>query len=174
MVPEFVMIGEREMARAGSKRQVAIDIMATNADKPMADVLPLIAEANGITISAARSYYVWIVKNTDTPGIIETKTKTVRAPKEKVVKVKTKKEAVAKIKEGIPSSKEEKPVETKSAEEIERIKAANLERIKEVAKKFKKEKEVEKENEVEENYEQPLDSFAAPAFLTRKEVEILV
>lgn len=151
------------MARAGSKRQVAIDIMATNADKPMADVLPLIAEANGITISAARSYYVWIVKNTDTPGIIETKTKTVRAPKEKVVKVKTKREAVAKV-------KAEKPVETKSPEEIERIKAANLARIKEVAKKFKKEKEVE----VEENYEQPLDSFAAPAFLTRREVEILV
>lgn len=148
------------MARTGSKRQVAIDIMATNADKPMSDVLPLIAEANGITISAARSYYVWIVKNTDTPGIIETKTKAVRAPKEKVVKVKTKKEAVAKV-------KAEKPVETKSPEEIARIKAANLARIKEVAKKFNKQKEQE------EVYTEK-DPFAAPAFLTREEVKALV
>lgn len=149
------------MARAGSKRQIAIDIMATNADKPMSDVLPLIAEANGITISAARSYYVWIVKNTDTPGIIETKTKTVRAPKEKAVKkVKTKKEAVAKV-------KAEKPVETKSPEEIERIKAANLARIKEVAKKFNKQKEQE------EVYTEK-DPFAAPAFLTKEEVKALL
>ena len=148
------------MARAGSKRQIAIDTMAANADKSMSDVLPLIAEANGITISAARSYYVWIVKNTDTPGVIETKTKTVRAPKEKVVKVKTKKEAVAKV-------KAEKPVETKSPEEIARIKAANLARIKEVAKKFNKQKEQE------EVYTEK-DQFAVPAFLTREEVKALV
>lgn len=138
------------MARPGSKKQIAIDIMNANADKSMTDVISMFAEAYGITISASRSYYVWLLKNTDTTRVIEEKTKTVRAPKKKVVKVKTKKEAVAKV----------KPEETKSPEEIERIKAANLARIKEVAKKFNKQEEVNTEK----------DPFAAPAFLTKEDV----
>ena len=156
------------MARV-TKTSITIGVMNENADKPMDTVVALIVAAQhaagniDVTEKIAAGAYRWCVNKGVATGLIPVKTKTVRAPKEKVVKVKTKKEAVAKV-------KAEKPVETKSPEEIERIKAANLARIKEVAKKFKKEKEVE----VEENYEQPLDSFAAPAFLTRKEVEILV
>ena len=149
------------MARTGSKRQVAMDIMASNSDKSMADVLPLIAEANGITASAARSYYVWIVKNTDIPGVIESKPRAVRAPK--APKVKTKKEAVAKIKKAAAS------VETKSPAEIEKIKAANLARIKAVAKKFNANKP-----EAEVKTQEEHDAFAAPAFLTKDEVTALV
>lgn len=163
-----------------TKTSVTLSVMAANGDKSMDEVVPMILEAQhaagfiDVTLKICDGAYRWAVRNEKAPGSIPAKTVKVKTEKVKTKKVKTKKEAVAKIKEGIPSSKEEKPVETKSAEEIERIKAANLERIKEVAKKFKKEKEVEKENEVEENYEQPLDSFAAPAFLTRREVEILV
>ena len=154
-----------------TKTSVTLSVMAANGDKSMDEVVPMILEAQhaagfiDVTLKICDGAYRWAVRNEKAPGSIPAKT-----VKVKTEKVKTKKEAVAKIKEETSSSKEEKPVETKSAEEIERIKAANLERIKEVAKKFKK----EKENEVEENYEQPLDSFAAPAFLTRKEVEILV
>lgn len=149
------------MARTGSKRQVAMDIMAANVGKSMTDVLPMIADANNITVAAARSYYVWIVKNTDIPGVIEVKT---RAPKAREPKaVKTKAAAVAKIKS------DKKPVETKSPAEIDKIKAANLARIKAVAKKFNANKpEAEVVNQEEH------DPFASPAFLTKDEVTALV
>lgn len=59
------------MAREGSKRQTAIAIMNENSSKPMGEVLPLIAKANGIDLSAARSYYVWLVKNDQAKGKVE-------------------------------------------------------------------------------------------------------
>jgi hypothetical protein len=175
------------MAREGSKRQIAIEIMSENGDKPMADVLPLIAEANGITVAAAKSYYVWIVKNTDTPGKVETVARTAKVKAKKVAKApkqpKKDKLVEAAKREGreYAKKKAEKPVETKSPEEIERIKAANLARMKEVAARVKK---LDKQNddlsprneEQEKDIVAPVtpDSFEAPAFLTQREVELLV
>lgn len=67
-------------ARQGSKRGIAVQIMKDNADKPMHEVLKLIAEANAYTLGDARSYYVWIVKNGYAPGVIEERQKKARDP----------------------------------------------------------------------------------------------
>lgn len=154
------------MARIGSKRQVAIDIMNENGKKPMADVIALIAKANDIDAGAARSYYVYIVKNGMAKGKIEAAPKAEKAPKaakEKAVK-RMAKEAAAKAVKAVKPS-----VPVKSAEEIERIKAANLARMKTVLGKVKQNVKVEDAPAFAET-----DSFDAPAFLTKDEVESLV
>lgn len=50
------------MAREGTKRQKAIEIMNANSKKSMEDVIQLISEANDLTRSAARGYYVYLSK----------------------------------------------------------------------------------------------------------------
>jgi hypothetical protein len=156
------------MAREGSKRGIAIEIMNSNAKKPMAEVLELIATANGIDTGAARSYYVYLVKNGMAKGTIEAKApkaKAEKAPKtakEKAVK-RMAKETVAKAK------KHEAPA--KSADEIEKIKAANMARMKAVLGKVKQNV---RKDEAEAPAFAETDTFAAPAFLTRDEVNALV
>lgn len=156
------------MAREGSKRGIAIEIMNSNAKKPMAEVLELIAKANGIDTGAARSYYVYLVKNGMAKGTIEAKApkaKAEKAPKtakEKAVK-RMAKETVAKAK------KPEAPA--KSADEIEKIKAANMARMKAVLAKTKQNV---RKDEAEAPAFAETDTFAAPAFLTREEVNALV
>ena len=150
------------MAREGSKRAVAIEIMNSNAKKPMAEVLELIATANGIDTGAARSYYVYLVKNGMAKGTIEAK-----APKAKAEKApKTAKEKAEKPKK---AAKPEAPA--KSAEEIDRIKAANMARMKAVLGKVKQNV---RKDEAEAPAFAETDTFAAPAFLTREEVASLV
>lgn len=88
------------MAREGSKRQVAIEIMNSNGSKPMSEVLPLIAKANGIDVSAARSYYVWIVKNELAKGKIENLPRTAKlAAKPSTKRSTSKRAAVEKLKQ---------------------------------------------------------------------------
>lgn len=152
------------MARIGSKRQVAIDIMNENGKKPMDEVLNLIAKANEIDVGAARSYYVYIVKNGMAKGKVEAAPKAEKVAKEKTVKRMAKEVAAKAVKAVKPKG----PV--KSAEEIEKIKAANLARMKTVLGKVKQ--NVVKDEEVPTFAE--TDAFAAPAFLTKDEVESLV
>jgi hypothetical protein len=73
------------MAREGSKRNTAIEIMSSNSDKPMAEVLPLIAKANDIDVSAARSYYVWLVNNKLAPGKVERLPRSAAQPAKKTI-----------------------------------------------------------------------------------------
>lgn len=161
------------MAREGSKRAVAIEIMNSNATLPMAEVLPLIAKANGIEVGAARSYYVYLVKNGMAQGKVEAAPKAPKAEKPakavKAPKAKKEKPVKAKAEKAPKAAKPEAP--KKSAEEIERIKAANLARMKTVLGKVK-------QNVKAEDAEAPAfaetDEFAAPAFLTKDEVEALV
>ena len=157
------------MAREGSKRGIAIEIMNSNAKKPMAEVLELIAKANGIDTGAARSYYVYLVKNGMAKGTIEArapKAKAEKSAKEKAVK-RMAKETVAKATKAV---KPTGPV--KSAEEIERIKAANMARMKAVLAKTKQ--NVAKPEADEAPAFAETDTFAAPAFLTKDEVAALV
>jgi hypothetical protein len=144
------------MAREGSKRQVAIEIMTANSDKPMAEVIALIASANGLTSGAARSYYVYIAAQGWAPGKVEA---TVRVKAEKPVKV-------AKPKAEPKAAKPK--AEAKSPEEIEKIKAANLKRLKEVHAKVKQNVKRDEPEVLE------VDPFVAPAALTRDEVTALV
>ena len=162
-----IMVDEKGMKMTKvTKTSVTLGVMAANGDKPMADVVPIILEAQhaagftDVTLKICEGAYRWAVRKSVAPGVVPEK-----APKVKVAKVKTvktKAEAVKKV--------AEKPVETKSPEEIERIREANLARMKEVAARQKKIKE---EMEV---VPEPMDNdpFAAPAFLTREEVIALV
>ena len=165
------------MAREGSKRAIAIEIMNSNSKLPMSEVIPLIAKANDLSPGAARSYYTGLVKMGLAKGKIEETVKAPKAPKtakhedraskEKAVK-RMVKETVAKT---VRTKAEAVKAVTKSAEEIERIKAANLARMKSVLSKVK-------QNVKAEDAEDPVfaetDAFAAPAFLTKDEVSALV
>lgn len=146
------------MAREGSKRQVAIEIMTANADKPMGEVIALIAAANSLTPGAARSYYTYISAQGWAPGKVEP---TVRVKAEKPAK---EPKPAAEPKAAKP--KAEKPA--KSPEEIERIKAANLARLKQVHAKRKQEVKATEPEVIE------ADPFSAPAVLSRDEVTALV
>lgn len=126
------------MAREGSKRQIAIDVMTANADKPMADVLPLIAEAAGLpNLSAARAYYKNLCENFGVPGKVDSAPKAKAAPKAKVAKQPKAAKAVT-----VPVTRKARvvaevaAVDGKSASDIEAIRAANLAKIREVHAKM--------------------------------------
>jgi hypothetical protein len=152
------------MAREGSKRQVAIDIMNANAKAPMAEVLELIAKANGIEVGAARSYYVYLVKQGMAKGKVEAAPKAEKAPKtakEKTVK-RLVKEATAKVKTKAEAIK----AVSKTPEEIQAIKEANKARMKAVLAKTKQTVEAPA-------FAAEVDADA-PVFLTKDEVSELV
>lgn len=111
-------------ARQGTKRYFAIEVMIANADKPMAEVLPLIQEAAGLpNVGAARGYYKGLVEQGLAPGQVE---KTVRASKPKAAKkVTVGNTSTARAAEGAA------PPEL-TADEVEAARQANLAKIKEV------------------------------------------
>ena len=158
------------MARAGSKRQIAIDIMNANADKSMAEVMAMISEANNIPLSAARGYYKYLCEQGMAAGKVE------KIARQKAVSVahvdgepnkfKVTPAVVKTVKR--VASETAKKAETKTPEEIEKIKAANLARLKKVHAKVKQNVKRE-ENEVIE-----ADPFSAPVALTMDEVNALV
>jgi hypothetical protein len=162
-----IMVDEKGMKMTKvTKTSVTLGVMTANGDKPMADVVPMILEAQhaagftDVTLKICEGAYRWAVRNAVAPGVVPEKAQKAKVAKVKTVK--TKAEAVKKI--------AAKPVETKSPEEIERIREANLARMKEVAARQKKNKE-----EMEVVPEQiDRDSFDAPAFLTREEVIALI
>lgn len=147
------------MAREGSKRQIAIEIMNANADKPMAEVMALISAANNFPLGHARGYYVYLVKQGMAKGTVDA-TRTPRAKAEKAPKA-----------EGEVAAPKAPVVAEKSAEEIEKIKAANMARLKEVQGRYKQKVKKSKAGE-EPTIE--ADPFAAPAALTMDEVTALV
>lgn len=159
------------MAREGSKRAIAIEIMNSNSKLPMSEVIPLIAKANDLSPGAARSYYTGLVKMGLAKGKIE---ESVKAPKA----AKAKKEISAKkalkaagLKATVRTKAEAVKAVTKSPEEIERIKAANLARMKSVLGKVK---QTVKAEDADAPMFAETDAFAAPAFLTKDEVTALV
>ena len=157
------------MARAGSKRQIAIEIMNANVDKSMAEVMVLISEANGITLDAARGYYKYLCEQGMASGKVEKiarqKAVTVAAVEGEANKFKVTPAVTKAVKR---MTNEVKKAETKSPEEIERIKAANLARLKQVRAKVKQNVKKDEVETVE------TDSFAAPAALSMDEVNALV
>lgn len=79
------------MARKGTKRQAAIEVMIANEHLPMSEVLPLIMEASDLPdLGAARGYYRYIAEQGWAPGVVEPgrrgrKPKQVEAPKPEVI-----------------------------------------------------------------------------------------
>lgn len=161
------MTDNLKSCREGSKRQIAIEVMRANAEKPMAEVIALIASANGVSLSRGRSYYVKMVKRGWAPGVVEASVRAEKAPKpEKAPKEKTVKRMVAEVVAKTTAPKT--PKTEKTPEEIERIKAANLARLKQVHAKRKQNVKREEPEVLE------VDPFAAPIALTRDEVTALV
>lgn len=165
-----------------TKTSVTISVMRANALLPMADVVDLILEAQhaagffSVTKPLCVGAYRWAVRTGAAEGFVPKATKVAKAPKAAKAP-KTKKEAVAKV---TKAPKVTKPVADQPLGTDE-IRAANLARIKEVHARMKGEGRfdfVEQEARPEEapvidNFDE-IDSFAAPAFLTRDEVDYLV
>jgi hypothetical protein len=126
---EMVPVREKvkNMAK-GSKTENAIATMKANADKPMAAVIPLIAEAAGVDERLAKNYYLWAVRKALAPGKVEggrgRKASAPKAPKAAKAKVKAPVTLSAKL--------------GKSLDDIAKIKAKNLEVMKAVSAKTKK------------------------------------
>lgn len=156
------------MAREGSKRAIAIEIMNSNSKLPMSEVIPLIAKANDLSPGAARSYYTGLVKMGLAKGKIEESVKAPKAKKEISAKKALK---AAGLKATVRTKAEAVKAVTKSPEEIERIKAANLARMKSVLGKVK---QTVKAEDADAPVFAETDTFAAPAFLTKDEVTALV
>lgn len=160
------------MARAGSKRQIAIEIMNANVDKSMAEVMVLISEANGIPLGAARGYYKYLCEQGMAAGKVEKiarqKAVTVAAVDGEANKFKVTPAVTKTVKRVASETAKKVKAETKSPEEIEKIKAANLARLKQVHAKVKQNVKKDEVETVE------TDSFAAPVALTMDEVNALV
>lgn len=157
-----------------SKRSDAIRVMKANEGKPMADVVKLIAEQISVTEANAKSYYRYIVQHNLAPGAVEkttrVSTKAPKTPKVKMVKVPK------------PKVQGDKPkVTDKTVEELEDIRKKNLARLKAVGRKYAKGRTAEPrvsdepfDADAVPNLEAELDSFKAPAFLSRDAVKALV
>ena len=165
-----------------SKRSDAIRVMKANADKPMADVVKLIAAEISVTEANAKSYYKWIVAHNMAPGEV---TKTARTPKAarsgapkapKLIKPKIDKSIM----------KDKKPITDKTVEELADIRAKNLARLRAVGAKYMKGQVAEPEAPGVENFDpdearayveavtNDLDSFKSPKFLSMDDVKVLV
>ena len=105
-----------------TKTQITIRVMNENADKPMAEVVSLIAKANDVTEAVAKGAYRWCVNKGLASGVLGADRPS-KAPKAKVEKAS--KKLIAKAKAEL------------NVDEIAKIKEANLARMKEVSAKLK-------------------------------------
>jgi len=160
-----------------SKRNDAIEIMKANATLPMRDVVALIADRIGVTDANAKSYYRWIVTNGKAPGVIEKSERAAKAVSTKAPKVK----AIKPQKFPKVLMTDKKKVTDKTVEELEDIKNKNLARLKAVHKKYMKGQVAEPrvsdepfDESAVPTLEAELESFKAPAFLSKDDVKALV
>lgn len=120
------------MGRPATKTPIALQIMHDNADKRMADVLPIIMEKLELkTLNQARTYYKKMVEEHGAPGVVE-KQRMGRPPKaDKAVKAVKEPKAVSVPTVTVARAGNSNATE-KTADEIAAIRAANLEKIREV------------------------------------------
>ena len=126
------------------------------------EIIAILAEDMGINLSYARVYYKWAVKNGKAPGEeLGRSSKPKAAAKPRLVKPRTDRSAL----------KTPVPVSDKTVEELADIKAKNLARLKAVSKQYAPAKKVVNGAPVDD---EPLPSFASPAFLTADELKSLI
>lgn len=158
-----------------TKTQIAIEIMQANIGKPMADVVPLLAVACDLSEKNAIQCYRLRVKADPSLGTIPERTRTVTNKTPKATKAK----GPIKFPKVLLTDKPK--VTDKTVEELADIRAKNLARLKAVGAKYQKGQYAEPrfsdepfdENAVP-NLEAELDSFKAPAFLSKDDVKALV
>jgi len=143
----------------------------------MRDVVALIADRIGVTDANAKSYYRWIVANGKAPGTVEPSTRGRKTVTNKTPKAKT----VKPMKFPKVLLTDKPKVTDKTVEELADIKAKNLARLKAVGKKYMKGQYAEPrvsdepfDESAVPTLEAELDSFKAPAFLSKDDVKALV
>lgn len=151
-----------------TKTQITIRVMTENKDKPMSEVVKLIAKENSVSEAVAKGAYRWCVKHGKAPGVVEA-AKTVRVAKTKKIPAE---KMLSDL--GIENAKYTGKVKaevTKTAEEIAKIKRDNLARMRQVSAKLAAIRG--QEEDTLPAYEEK-DPFSAPASLTMAEVKALV
>lgn len=180
------------MANPNSKRGQAIAIMAANPNEPMASVVAMIAKKIGVTEANAKSYYKWIVANGMASGNVE---KTSKAKAAKPAKVSAKEATVKRLAaEVVAKATQAKKAETKKPEkaakpapvksektdaELAEIKAKNLARLKDIASRTRNYTAGQIANPIIETDGSlgPIEyheSFAAPAFLNKSDLDVVL
>lgn len=163
------------MAREGSKRQIAIEVMTANADKPMDDVLPLIMDQCDLkNLGAARGYYKHIAEMGWAPGTVPASTRgrkpKIEAPADAAS---TEQVTAAPVAEVAPPSEEE----------VDAIRAANLAKLQQLAARRNQVEETDEADDEEFDEEIDEEEVAAadddsdedfPESLTAEQVAALV
>lgn len=181
------------MANPNSKRGQAIAIMAANPNEPMASVVAMIAKKIGVTEANAKSYYKWIVANGMASGNVEKTSKAKAAKATQPAKVSAKEatvkrlaaEVVAKTKKAetkkpAKATQAAAPVKSdKTDAELAEIKAKNLARLKDIASRTRNYTAGQIANPIIETDGSlgPIEyheSFAAPAFLNKSDLDVVL
>ena len=163
-----------------TKTQITIRTMNDNADKPMAEVVLLIAEANGVTEAVAKGAYRWCVNKGVASGKIESNRGVTDAKLIKQVKLEGR-QYKAKLK---AKSKEVAAESLLPPAEVAKIKAANLKRMKEVSAKYGVGRTARPEGRGVDGFDADEaraevatmleDDFAVPKFLSKDQVKAMI
>jgi hypothetical protein len=163
-----------------TKTQITIRTMNDNADKPMAEVVLLIAEANGVTEAVAKGAYRWCVNKGVASGKIESNRGVTDAKLVKQVKLEGR-QYKAKLK---AKSKEVAAESLLPPAEVAKIKAANLKRMKEVSAKYGVGRTARPEGRGVDGFDADEaraevatmleDDFAVPKFLSKDQVKAMI
>jgi len=170
-----------------TKTQITIRTMNDNADKPMAEVVLLIAEANGVTEAVAKGAYRWCVNKGVASGKIESNRGVTDAKLIKQVKLEGRQyKAKLKAKERtVKRMAKEVAAETLlPPSEVAKIKAANLKRMKEVSAKYGVGRTARPEGDGVVDFDASEaraevatmleDDFAVPKFLSKDQVKAMI
>lgn len=163
-----------------TKTQITIRTMNDNADKPMAEVVLLIAEANGVTEAVAKGAYRWCVNKGVAKGKIESNRGVTDAKLIKQVKLEGR-QYKAKLK---AKTKEVPAASLLPPAEVAKIKAANLKRMKEVSAKYGVGRTARPEGDGVVDFDASEaraevatmleDDFAVPKFLSKDQVKAMI
>ena len=166
--------------------------MNDNADKPMAEVVLLIAEANGVTEAVAKGAYRWCVNKGVASGKIESNRGVTDAKLIKQVKLEGrqyKAKLKAKSKDAVQATVKRMAKEVPAASllppaEVAKIKAANLKRMKEVSAKYGVGRTARPEGDGVVDFDASEaraevatmleDDFAVPKFLSKDQVKAMI
>jgi hypothetical protein len=163
-----------------TKTEITIRTMNENASLPMAEVVLLIAKANGVTEAVARGAYRWCVNKGVAAGKVESNRGVTDAKLIKQVKLEGR-QYKAKLK----AKTKEVPAESLLPRaEVAKIKAANLKRMKEVSAKYGVGRTARPEGRGVDGFDASEaraevatmleDDFAVPKFLSKDQVKAMI
>lgn len=163
-----------------TKTEITIRTMNENASLPMAEVVLLIAKANGVTEAVARGAYRWCVNKGVAAGKVESNRGVTDAKLIKQVKLEQRTHK-AKLK---AKTKEVPAASLLPRAEVAKIKAANLKRMKEVSAKYGVGRTARPEGRGVDGFDASEaraevatmleDDFAVPKFLSKAQLKEMI